>query len=104
MMLWRDVPGFEGHYEISDTGLIRNWVTWRILRPRITWEGSNIVNLSTGGVHKTRIVHRLVAQVFIPQPIGKNVVKHKDGNKNNNEADNLYWTHSKRPVKERIPV
>jgi hypothetical protein len=103
-MLWRDVPGYEEQYEISDTGLIRNWGTWRILKPRITWEGSNIVNLSNGGVHKTLIVHRLVAQVYIPQPIGNNVVKHKDGNKDNNSADNLYWTHSKRPVKGRVVI
>jgi hypothetical protein len=103
-MLWRDIPGYEGQYEISNTGVVRNWVTWRILKPRQNWEGSHLVNLASGGVHKTYSIHRLVAQVFVDQPVGKRFVKHKDGNKDNNAWDNLYWTHSKRPVKERIPL
>lgn len=101
-MLWRDIPGFEGQYEISETGIVRNWATWRILKPRVNWEGSHLINLTTDGKHKTVIVHRLVAQVFTEQPAGCKVVKHKDRDKSNNHWENLYWTHSKRPAKGEI--
>ena len=101
-MQWRDVPGFEGLYQVSTEGQIRNYNTWRVLRPRMARDGSLLVNLSAFGEHKTHILHRLVAKVFVRQPDGKPYIKHKDGNKLNNASDNLYWTHSKRPTKRFV--
>lgn len=40
----------------------------------------------------TRRVHELVAEAFVQNPDGKKYVIHKDGNKLNNEADNLEWS------------
>ena len=40
---------------------------------------------------KDRFIHRLVAQAFIPNPLNKKVVHHKDGNRQNNRTDNLKW-------------
>jgi len=50
------------------------------------------VHLSNGKKHKIFFVHRLVAEYFIPNPEGYRYVRHKDGNKENNKADNLIWT------------
>ena len=100
-MVWRDVPGYEHIYEVSDSGEIRNWETWKVLKPRLCRkDGSYLVNLTYNGIKKTFSVHRLVASVYVPNPEGKKFVKHKDGDKSNNKADNLYWTHAKRKTKE----
>ncbi|ACO04940.1 MAG TPA: ribbon-helix-helix protein, CopG family [Persephonella sp.] len=50
------------------------------------------VHLSDGKKHKVFFVHRLVAEYFVPNPEGYRYVKHIDGNRENNRADNLRWT------------
>jgi hypothetical protein len=40
---------------------------------------------------KAYSIHRLVAELFVPNPFGKSFVRHIDGNKSNNRADNLIW-------------
>ncbi|WP_457644626.1 HNH endonuclease [Persephonella sp.] len=50
------------------------------------------VHLSEGKKHKVFFVHRLVAEYFVPNPDGYRYVKHLDGNRENNRADNLRWT------------
>ena len=100
-MAWKAVPGYEGFYEVSDEGEIRNWSTWKKLTPRACKKtGSLRVNLPMDGVLKTLPVHRIVAEVFVPNPDGFKNVKHKDGNKKNNTVENLYWSRAKKPKKE----
>ena len=56
--------------------------------------GSNgyyTICLSKNGVITTHTVHRLVASTFIPNPLGKPQIDHIDGNKTNNNANNLRW-------------
>ena len=47
--------------------------------------------LSSINVRTYPLVHRLVAQAFIPNPLNKPHINHKDGDKSNNSADNLEW-------------
>lgn len=102
---WKNVPGYEGYYEVSDTGLVRNWVTWQILKPRENTHGKHLlVNLSMDSGLKTFYVHKLVAEVFVENPEEFKYVRFRDGDKTNVSADNLYWTNSKKPWKGYVLI
>lgn len=103
---WRAIPGYEGRYEVSNSGRVRSidrsvrtshGVVRRLpgvdLRPFLNDSGYPIVNLCSGSRSKTRVerVHRLVALAFIgPQPPGCEVA-HGDGSRTNNHVSNLRW-------------
>lgn len=104
-MEWRDVVGYEGIYEVSDTGLIRthkdkvthstrhgvrHWEQ-RILKQKTSRDNTRRVSLYKNKQHSTWLVHRLVVIAFLPIQTGKNYVNHIDGNRLNNRLDNLEW-------------
>lgn len=94
---WKPVEGTENRYEISNTGKIRSLNykrsgEMRELRPAPDPKGYLKTMILIGGRYKTVKIHRLVAEAFIPNPENKPQVNHKDGNKENNAADNLEWT------------
>lgn len=88
---WRAIEGYEGIYEVSDLGRVRNVKTGRILRPGNDKDGYMLVVLCFSGKPKSFRLHRLVAQAFIPNPLDLPQINHKDENKTNNYADNLEW-------------
>ena len=63
-----------------------------IIPPTINGKGELVVDLEKDGSTKTLEVKYLVAQAFVPNPDNKPFVIHKDGNKLNNNADNLAWS------------
>jgi hypothetical protein len=88
---WRAIEGYDNH-EVSDTGLVRNKGTRRILRPCINKRGYGWVNLCREGTKpRAWCVHRLVAIAFIPNPDNKPFVDHIDRDKRNNHVSNLRW-------------
>ena len=88
---WKPVEGYEGLYEVSNTGFVRGLKRDRIVKPRPDKDGYLLINLYKNGKGKTCKVHRLVATAFIPNPDNKPTVEHMDTDKNNNHVGNLCW-------------
>lgn len=92
---WRAVPGYEGLYEVSNIGNVRNVRRNTLLRLQKTNNGYIRVHLCKNGISTGFQVHRLVAQAFIPNPQDLPQVNHKDEDKTNNNVDNLEWCTAK---------
>ena len=92
MEKWRDIPGYEGFYQVSDLGNIRS-IRFNKIRNMKSWDshGYRAVELCVNNDRYTVGIHRLVALTFIPNPENKPEVNHKDRNKSNNNVENLEW-------------
>lgn len=89
--IWRAVKGYEGLYSVSDLGRVYSRYNNKIMKESLDKYGYITVSLSIKGHCVPRKVHRLVAIAFIPNPLNKKQVNHKDLNKLNNSKSNLEW-------------
>ena len=102
--VWKDIEGFKGYYQISNKGRVKRLPyeydmyyggvakkPGGVLKERLGTNGYPMACLCMEGKDYYRIVHRLVAQAFIPNPENKPEVNHKDGVKTNNNVENLEW-------------
>ena len=92
---WRAVPGYEGLYEVSNIGNVRNVRRNKLLRLLKTNNGYIRVFLCKNGIKTGFQVHRLVAQAFLPNPDNLPQINHKDEDKTNNNVTNLEWCTAK---------
>lgn len=92
---WKKIDGFDG-YSVSDSGLVMNTRTGKILKPKSAGKGYQNVCLPGGRYH---YIHRLVAQAFITNKDGLPQVNHIDGDKKNNAATNLEWCSASQNLK-----
>ena len=107
--VWRDIKGYEGIYEVSNFGRVRQKVDLfssgkkgkkepKIINPDINYiqrYGYLRVSLYKNNSSKHFFVHRLVAEAFMPNPYNLPMVNHKDENRGNPRLDNLEWCTSK---------
>lgn len=84
---WKYIRNSE-EYMISNYGNIKR--NGKELKLNV-WSKYKVINLKLEGKYKTHYVHRLVAETFIPNPNNKPIVNHIDGNKLNNNVNNLEW-------------
>ena len=85
---WVSVKDFD-NYEVSNTGRVKNKKTGRVLKTTKDNKGYDTVKLSVHGVQKTRRVNKLVADAFLETNPSRSKIRYRDGNKDNNNADNL---------------
>jgi hypothetical protein len=105
MELWKDIEGWEGIYQISNNGNVKSfrWNKEKLLKIQTDTGGYSFISLHVSeGKRDKRLIHRLVAQAFIPNPDNKLEVNHKDLNKKNNHIDNLEWATRSENIKHSI--
>lgn len=91
METWKDIEGYEGYYQVSSFGNIKNIKTNYVIKLNdINSVGYYRVTLYNP-IKKRFFVHRLVAYHFCDGYKEDLIVNHKDGNKQNNNANNLEW-------------
>lgn len=100
--IWKDVPGYGDGYSVSSHGrvLSKKFNEPKILVQRLSPYGYPTVGLSHANKKKGLVVHRLVAKAFIPNPLNKATVNHKNGIKTDNRVENLEWMTNSENIKD----
>lgn len=97
--VWKDIPNYVGLYQISNLGNIKSFkqslkyhkVHEYLLKPTLANNGYCQVTLYGSTGRKKFLVHRLVAEAFLPNPNNYPQINHKDEDPTNNRVDNLEW-------------
>lgn len=100
---WKPISGFE-NYMISNCGRVFNINTGNILSGSVDNKGYIRFDMCLNGKRIVRSGHRLVAEAFLEKTEGKDYVNHKDGNKANNNVDNLEWCTPKENTRHAFDV
>lgn len=90
--LWKRIES-NPNYIVSNTGRVKNTKTNKEMNPHISNTGYAVISMSTCGKITTTNIHSLVAKAFVENPNKElyTEVHHIDGDKLNNNADNLKW-------------
>jgi hypothetical protein len=97
MEVWKDIPDYEGGYQVSDLGRVKSLVRYRvpkdkILRAQPNRYGHTFVSLYTEGLENQLYVHKLVAEIFmghITDGTTKKVIDHINEVQGDNRLENL---------------
>lgn len=103
--VWKDVKGYEGHYQVSNLGRIKSFKRKepRIFSRKLGAERRHLViSLLKNGLKLQKLIHRIVLETFIG-PCPENMEAcHNDGNPLNNKLNNLRWDTHKNNELDRI--
>jgi hypothetical protein len=101
MEVWKDVVCYEGIYQVSNLGNVKRISKTRgvnikykndyILKPMDNGKGYLRVKLTNNGISKRVMLHRIIAEAFIPNIYNKKVVNHINCNLKDNSINNLEW-------------
>jgi len=99
--LWKDIPGYEDKYQVSNLGNVRSYcrsIEPRLLKPGRMPHGHLSVAL---GRNNSRCVHELVLLAFVgPKPF-KHECRHLNGNPADNRLENLAWGTRSQNIKDK---
>jgi hypothetical protein len=110
--IWKDIPGYEELYAVSSYSRVKSYEKTRVMNngairvyPERILKPKRLkcylrVSLFKFGKRNLQLVHRLVAEAFIPNPNNLPLVCHKDDNPTNNLPDNLFWGTQKDNVED----
>ena len=108
LVIWKDVEGFEGLYKVSNEGVVistpRNGAKGKVMKQYDMKRGYRQYDLRKNGKRHHAYVHRLIAIHFIANPENKPFVNHIDGNKLNNNIENLEWVTSKENMQHAAKI
>jgi hypothetical protein len=116
--IWKDIVNHEGYYQVSNLGRVKSLerkiyifnktnfkLKEKILLSHTISKGYSRISLLKDKINKKYLVHRLVAQAFIENTNSNlNQVNHIDGNKKNNEVNNLEWCNNSQNVKHSYSI
>ena len=88
--IWKDIVGYEGYYQVSNLGRVKN-NSEKIMKGHIIHNGYKRCTLWLKKKPKHFLIHRLVAESFLKKINGYEFVNHIDGNKLNNNLINIEW-------------
>lgn len=90
VFMWKEYP-YNNNYLVSDDGRIKSKRFNKILTPKKNWDG--YLRIQIWKDNKNRFVswHRIIAETYVPNPENKPFINHKNGNKQDNRAENLEW-------------
>lgn len=93
---WKDIEGYEGLYQVSNEGRVkslnyRQTKQEKILKAFKNNNGYLLVGLCKNGKPIHKLVHRLVAEAFIPMVEGKQDIDHINSVRHDNRVENLRW-------------
>lgn len=103
--IWKDIKDYEGSYQCSSFGRVRSLDRYieersgkkqfrkgQIIKARLNKNGYLQLALNKNSKRKMKYVHILIAETFLENHEKLETVNHKDGNKLNNNVDNLEWS------------
>jgi hypothetical protein len=112
--VWLPIKGYEGYYEVSNIGNVKRISSFRgvnkaylngyYLKPQDNGKGYLRIKLTVNNKSKRFMLHRIIAEAFIPIIEGKNVINHINGIKKDNRIENLEWCTQSENVQHSVRI